>query len=527
MLRPLLASSFLALVAVAPSLHSQRFEDVTLEPSVPQLGELFGHGVALDQDLAVAGSSWDGHLGTATGGLTIFRKDATTGLWAEDAHLHAPDPLPYAKFSMFVSVDASTRRVAAGSRGDQPNGPTSGSAYIFKEVGPGNWVLESKLVPPDSQADMHFGASIVLDGEWALVGAYKDDPNGFRSGSAYFYRFDSVTSTWLFHQKVFPANGNTEDRFGRYNHIRNGVASIGASKDDDFGTDCGSVYIYRYDSVTDLWVMEQQVFGNDANSSDRLGISSAVDGNVMVAGAFWDSDPGAVAMGSVYVYRRNSSTGLWKQKHKITPPVVQSYLYFGSYVMVENDIIVVGAYGDSEVALGAGAVFVYQFDPVRNKWGLVNKLMAAKGGSMDALGRFHCLSGDSIIIGNRFADSTGTDVGNIGIYKAIGFRLTATPSLAVPGSKVTMDVTGCDPNGFVGFALTGEAPFWGSHWSNTPGVTLDLANPYVLARWFPTDANGHFSIRVRVPPTAPSGASVAIQAFTYGKKSSVAVVTAL
>jgi len=36
---------------------------------------------------------------------------------------------------------------------------------------------------------------VSLDGDRALIGAYRDDENGTDSGSAYVYRYDSTSGT--------------------------------------------------------------------------------------------------------------------------------------------------------------------------------------------------------------------------------------------------------------------------------------------------------------------------------------------
>ena len=46
----------------------------------------------------------------------------------------------------------------------------------------------SKIVPPDGQAEDHFGFSVSISRDYAIAGATEDDDNGNDSGSAYVYR---------------------------------------------------------------------------------------------------------------------------------------------------------------------------------------------------------------------------------------------------------------------------------------------------------------------------------------------------
>ena len=49
--------------------------------------------------------------------------------------------------------------------------------------------LESKLTAPDAAQGDQFGRSVSINGDTALVGAFRDDDNGTDSGSAYLFSF--------------------------------------------------------------------------------------------------------------------------------------------------------------------------------------------------------------------------------------------------------------------------------------------------------------------------------------------------
>ncbi|MDP6940687.1 MAG: hypothetical protein QGH51_01560 [Planctomycetota bacterium] len=522
----ILAPLLLASVFSTSPLIAQRFEDVLLTPKPFHAiaDGYYGHGVAIDGDLMVIGSSMDAHMRPSAGGVTVYHEDLSTGAWIEDGHFHAADARENAKFGMFVWADAQTRRIGVGARGDQVTGATSGSAYIYKETSLGVWELETKLIPPDSAPNIHFGASIVLDGDWALVGAYKDDTNGEDSGSAYFFKFDPAQGTWLFHQKLMPPDAGVNDRFGRYNSLRDGRASIGASRDDDLGDDCGSVYVYVYNPQTDLWDLEEHVFGSDTNVRDRLGISSSIQGDTMVAGAFWDNDPGASQAGSAYVFHRDPVDGKWKQTQKIVPPDSHDEMWFGSYVMLEGDLLAIGAFGDDIISDAGGSTFIYKFDAQTMEYKQVNRLFMRDVEANDWTGRFFCLDDERILIGNRFTDSPAGDsnIGSAGIYRAVDFRMNIFPKNVLPGSFFSIKVKGGKPNASIGMAYTFANPAWGVTWLFNPKVSLDLQNPAVAPSANKlTNSKGEKSAVQWIPASVPSGMSLAFQAFQDGQKSNV------
>ena len=76
-----------------------------------------------------------------------------------------------------------------GAYGDDDNGSASGSAYTFyrNQGGTNNWGEVEKIFANDGTASDYFGWSVSIDEDTVIVGAYGDDDNGSTSGSAYVY----------------------------------------------------------------------------------------------------------------------------------------------------------------------------------------------------------------------------------------------------------------------------------------------------------------------------------------------------
>jgi hypothetical protein len=81
-------------------------------------------------------------------------------------------------------------------------GTDFGSAYVFRRNpgGPGSWVQEQKLLASDGAVGDHFGASVSVSGDVAVVGAWANDDQGDGSGSAYVFDMAGnaipAVSTW-------------------------------------------------------------------------------------------------------------------------------------------------------------------------------------------------------------------------------------------------------------------------------------------------------------------------------------------
>ena len=131
-----------------------------------------------------------------------------------------------------------------GAPGDDDNGEKSGSAYIF--YFDGTTIEEkTKLVPSDNYRDDYFGTSVDIWGNYAIVGAHRDDDNGENSGSAYVYFFNGTT--WEEQGKIRASDGTIYDQFGVNVNINSNYSIIGAigERGSNNEYNSGAAYIYN------------------------------------------------------------------------------------------------------------------------------------------------------------------------------------------------------------------------------------------------------------------------------------------
>ena len=139
------------------------------------------------------------------------------------------------------SVSISGDYAVVGAKGDDDNGSGSGSAYVFKRSGT-SWQQEAKLLPSDGAAEDYFGLSVSISGDYAVVGAYRDDDNGGSSGSAYLFK--RTDTSWVQEAKLLAFDGVGGDFFGYSVSISGDYAVVGARGDADNGDESGSAYLY-------------------------------------------------------------------------------------------------------------------------------------------------------------------------------------------------------------------------------------------------------------------------------------------
>jgi len=279
---------------------------------------------------------------------------------------------------------------------------------------------EYKIFASDGEEYAEFGCSVSIDikGSTAIVGAWRDDSIGYRSGSAYIYQFDG--NDWI-ETKLIASDGEPYDTFGDCVSISgNGTAAIVGSMQDDNGSNSGSAYIYRFDG--DNWI-EHKLTASDGASYDSFGSSVSIsgDGNTALVGAPEDD----TFIGSAYIYQFNGSS--WIETKLLASDSAQ-VPHFGNSVSISSDgfTAVVGA---SRHSSGAGAAYIYSL--VNNKW--QETILTASDGEEDAqFGYSVSISSDgsTAIVGAKSDDDTGFRSGSAYIYEHIDGYWQETKLLA-------------------------------------------------------------------------------------------------
>jgi len=255
--------------------------------------DYFGVSVSIDGDYAIVGADRDDDNGRGFGSAYIFKRDGTS--WTQQAKLLASDGAAYDFFGLSVSIDGDYAIV--GAWGDDDNGDMSGSAYIFTRSGTA-WTEEAKLLASDGAADDSFGVSVSISGDYAVIGA---PLNVGWSGSAYI--FTRSGTAWTEQAKLLASDGAADDHFGGSVSIDGDYAIIGARYDDDNGVDSGSAYIFTRSGTA--WTEQAKLLPSDGAANDMFGSlrSVSIDGDYAIIGAPYDDDNG-VDSGSAYVFKR-------------------------------------------------------------------------------------------------------------------------------------------------------------------------------------------------------------------------------
>ncbi len=190
----------------------------------------FGNAVAISGDTALVGAPYDAQ-GMYSGAAYVFVRNGD--VWTQQAQLVPGDDA--ALFGLHVALSGDTALVGAPYSDD--NGTDSGAAYVFRRNG-SNWTQEAKLLASDGEADDLFGTSVALSGDTAFVGAIGNDD----SGAAYVFMRNG--GAWTAQTKLVASGGVRGMHFGDSIAISTDMALVGAPNDDDNGYRSGSAYFF-------------------------------------------------------------------------------------------------------------------------------------------------------------------------------------------------------------------------------------------------------------------------------------------
>jgi len=235
----------------------------TIVPGDPGTNDRFGTGLSLSGDTLVVGSPFNESL--AAGSAYVFLKNqGGPSNWGQVKKLTPTDPSSGARFGSSIFLDGSRVVIGAPEKDEGPS--QAGAAYLFdaNQGGSGNWGQVAKLSADDPSANDHFGSSVGLSGDTAIVGAPDDNAPNIDSGSAYLFDEDlGGSGQWGQVTKFAAFDGTSNDEFGRSMVIRGTDMIVGAPFDR---VNKGAAYFFNFGTNTPPNIADQN-FDVPENSS--------------------------------------------------------------------------------------------------------------------------------------------------------------------------------------------------------------------------------------------------------------------
>lgn len=374
-------------------------QEAKLLPADGMTNDAFGTWVSVSGDTMIGGAPGDADNGFFAGGAYVYVR--TNGAWSLEQHLLASDGAIANHFGFTVDLEGDTAVVGAPL--DDDNGSQSGSVYIFNRSG-GVWTEAQTIVPADGAAGDWFGYPVVLEGNTLLIGAFHDDPHGYEAGSAYVYILSG--GAWTFQQKLSAPDCTLQCAFGASLALLGDTALVGAAGDDVTSENSGSAYVFT--RAGGVWTPEQKLVPSDPGMFDNFGVSVALSLDTAVIGSNQDDDKGTNA-GAAYVFTRAGAS--WTQAQKLFAGDASELNYFGQGMSMSGDTLAIGASSNPTAAPSGGAGYI--FTRAGGLFTEDTEFFAADAASGDNFGGQLAIDIDTVVVGVSNRSENGQNSGAV------------------------------------------------------------------------------------------------------------------
>ncbi|MCE9596253.1 MAG: FG-GAP repeat protein [Planctomycetes bacterium] len=261
-------------------------------------GAFFGCSVALRGDRAVIGRFWDSPSGAHhAGSAYVFARNGAT--WSEEQKLVASNATREDNFGWSVALSDTRVVVGAPERFDNmgANFTQFGQVYVFEKLA-ATWTETAILTEGNRVQWDQLGISVAIDHDQIIAGAWADNfsPPISGVGSAHVFQWNG--SAWT--ESILQASDpEFEGEFGASVAIQGPWAVIGTPSRMASFPLWGAVYFFHHDASG--WTQTDMQLPDPSSSLGWLGMSAAIDGNYAVAGAPIETTAGSQD-GAVYVF---------------------------------------------------------------------------------------------------------------------------------------------------------------------------------------------------------------------------------
>jgi hypothetical protein len=164
------------------------------------------------------------------------------------------------------------------------------------------------------------------------------------------------------------------EHFGASVILEGDTALVAGPYQNWFGN-VGSVYWYEWDHGSSTWELQEQLFASDAQQSvsDTFGLSMAMTSKHLYVGARTHVDPVTFhSTGSVYVFVRNSG-GFEELYEIVCDEVEQGHIFGLDGMAARSDRVVIGndQWGEAPGVPAPGAMWIFEF-PDEDEDGLLD-----------------------------------------------------------------------------------------------------------------------------------------------------------
>ena len=349
----------------------------------------------------------------------VYAFSEPAGGWSSEtqaAMLVASDRGDANGFGLGESLAVSGQTVVAANFAAGSELPARGAVYVFTRP-PGGWsgtVHETaKLTASDGAPGDRLGWSVAISGQTIVAGAPLAIV-GSHANQGAVYVFTEPPGGWMNATqaaKLTTSQGATDESVG-YSVALSGHTVLAGTPCANFGSKVCQGAVFAFTEPSGGWsgTMHEvaRLTASDGAAGDSLGVSVAVSGQTVVAGAYFATVSSHSQQGAIYVFTRPAG-GWFGTRHqaaklttKLTPRPDQRGDQLGQSVAASGQTIVAGA---PFVKIGQnaneGAAYVFT-EPAGGWSGTLHEateLIASTGATNDQQGSSVAVSGQTVIVG--------------------------------------------------------------------------------------------------------------------------------
>ena len=280
----------------------------------------------------------------------------------------------------------------------------AGAVYLYRRQGPRDWQLIRKITAQEPLAFSRFGSTVRVSGNNLFISATQQfQPDG-EDGPGLVYTFEkNGRGPWRQKQILSGSDSDPGDTFGfslaaQGNRLFVGAPSLTSTVEPFIGT----VYIFEKNDEN-KWVEVTTLQADDREPGDTFGGSIASDRNTVFISPLLDnSDPEFQSAGKTYVFRRNRR-GNWRQTQVLTASDRKAFADFGSGIVLQGNDAFISARLDSEFGQDTtafiGAVYVFRRNPQTGRWREVQKITPSQRIADRGFGRSLVVEDNVMLVG--------------------------------------------------------------------------------------------------------------------------------
>ena len=328
----------------------------------------------------------------------------------------------------------------------------AGSVYVFVRAG-GLWQQQARIRP----SEQPLSGACAIDGDTLALAAYRDDQWGNQSGSVYVYV--RAAGVWSQEAQLHAPGAQADDRFGWELDLDGDTLVVGATcgLTDRPGFAC--VFVRSGTS----WNFEARLENPTLPAvADEFGVDVAVLGERVLIGAVEHAND----RGGGFLFRRVASS--WILEAELLDPAGQHGQRLGQAVaLAPNTAVLTSTHWN----LGSGAAFVFDYDGAQ--WSLGSVLAPSDAAPGDGFGESVALDAQRLVGCSPWSDEGRSRSGSARVFErdAAGWRELARLARSTPESTVLFG-DAC--------ALAGDTVLVTATYDSAAGIRSGAAYAYEL-----------------------------------------------